>query len=130
MRASWRPAHLLLLHHPLADDLVDGGLGEGTGDDLASPPERDLAPSSHRVYERAIGAGDFAEGGSAMRIVPHLQSPAGVPRRDPDRRPGGATNAGVTALSVRASLPLAAMRTTGGDLPRVRVTRRLVVVRR
>src|SRR5664280_231308 len=26
-----------LLHHPLADDLVDGGLGEGTGDDLASP---------------------------------------------------------------------------------------------
>jgi hypothetical protein len=65
-----------------------------------------------------------------MRIVPHLQSPAGVPRRDPDRRPGGATNAGVTALSVRASLPLAAMRTTGGDLPRVRVTRRLVVVRR
>ena len=37
MRASWRPAHLLLLHHPLADDLVDGGLGEGTGDDLASP---------------------------------------------------------------------------------------------
>ena len=74
MRASWRPAHLLLLHHPLADDLVDGGLGEGTGDDLASPPERDLAPSSHRVYERAIGAGDFAEGGSAMRIVPHLQS--------------------------------------------------------
>src|SRR5450759_4058353 len=37
VRASWRPAHLLLLHHPLADDLVDGGLGEGTGDDLASP---------------------------------------------------------------------------------------------
>jgi hypothetical protein len=24
-------------HHPLADDPFDGGLGEGTGDDLASP---------------------------------------------------------------------------------------------
>ena len=28
---------MLFLHHPLADDLVDGGLGEGTGDDLAGP---------------------------------------------------------------------------------------------
>jgi len=29
---------------------------------------------SYDRFERAIGAGDFAEGGSAMRIVPHLQS--------------------------------------------------------
>jgi len=28
------PAHLLLLHHAFADDLVDGGLDEGAGDGL------------------------------------------------------------------------------------------------
>lgn len=37
VRAARRPPHLLVLHHPFADDLVDGGLGEGTGDGLPGP---------------------------------------------------------------------------------------------
>src|SRR5438067_1354738 len=36
MSALGRPAHLLLLDHALADDLVDGGLDERTGDRLAT----------------------------------------------------------------------------------------------
>jgi hypothetical protein len=34
--ATGRPAHLLLLDHAAADDAVDGGLGGGGGDRLAT----------------------------------------------------------------------------------------------
>src|SRR6266851_1519315 len=37
MRAGHRPSHLLLLHEPLADDLVDSRLDKASRDRLAVP---------------------------------------------------------------------------------------------
>jgi hypothetical protein len=39
MGSAPTPAHLLFLHHPFADDLIDRGLDECRGDPLSvSPP--------------------------------------------------------------------------------------------
>ena len=49
MSASGCPAHLLLLDHALADDLVDSGLDEGTGDGLPTPIPLAVVGDPHRV---------------------------------------------------------------------------------
>src|SRR5665647_1295872 len=103
-------------HHYIGRGRYTRRTGCGTVGALGGPPKSGHPKRHKRIALRR----------SAARMLRGLPVSAGRSSSDT----GGATNAGVTALSVRASLPLAAMRTTGGDLPRVRVTRRLVVVRR
>src|ERR1700737_865649 len=53
MHTTWRPSHLPLLDHSLADDLVDGRLDERGGDGLAGPvtlPYLGIEPAFVSMY--------------------------------------------------------------------------------